>query len=372
MKIGILTFHNAHNYGAVLQAYALKKYLCKCGCDAKIINYENDYIKKRYDYKLSADIHVKDIFYPRKLIRKMVFCFQIPFMKSCWEKKCDYFNEFITNELIADSDNVNELILNGFDTYNYIIVGSDQVWSSNLTGGLDTMYLLDFTTNAVKCSYGASVSRGVLRDDELPIFKRCLGEFMFISVRENTLKKCIEERLNYPTSVVVDPTLLIDKADYCELMSKDLCEREPFIFAYFIADDTEMSISAKRISKKMGYKLIELHYYNRNFEKKDNYLADIGPREFLWYFNNAELIVTNSFHGIVFSVIFQKTFYAIYNNDARKDNLLCELGLEKRHKKIFNLDEDIDGINYEIVEKNLDKIRRSSYQYLYGIVSLED
>lgn len=363
MKVGILTFHNAHNYGAVLQAYALRTKLRQMGHDVHIINYCNDKIQKRYSDKLKLEISKRDIFFPthwKTIINKKL---QNNYAQDAWKKQCDSFKKFIDEILLENKTNqitVNDLEKMKIDAF---ICGSDQVWASWITGGLDPVYFLDFQTPAKKISYAASAPSDKISFDEQPYFKKCINLLDSVSAREEKLSSALANLCKRSIKTVVDPTLLLDANDYSNL-SSDSYEKEGYVFVYFVHENNTLMECAQKVALRLGKKLIELHYYLRKDLKGHNQLADLGPSEFLTYIKNADFVLTNSFHGTVFSIIYGKKFYSVYNTDSRKDNLLNNLQLQSRHIYSAN---DIDlnqQIDYEFVQKLLHSYRESSIDFL--------
>ncbi|MCD2346258.1 polysaccharide pyruvyl transferase family protein [Clostridium guangxiense] len=364
MKVGILTFHNAHNYGAVLQAYALKKKISDLGHDVKIVNYRNSNIDKRYERKLKVRISLSDFKHPKELKKKLSFKRNIPYMQPAWEKQNDNFNFFIYRYLLNSDSKV--VTIKDLEKANYdaLIVGSDQVWTSWITGGLDPVYLLNFKFNGRKISYAASLFGGKIEDNEKDIFRRCLHEFDYISVREDSLKKSITETCNCSATTVLDPTLLIDYKDYEKIKTKKMLCNKKYVFAYFVSESDEMMRCAEKIAKDSGLELLELHYYMQKKYESHNQIADIGPSEFLWYIENAEYVVTNSFHGTVFSILYEKNFYCVYEENARISNLLKALKLEKQHIVNYEQIHINENVIFTDVNIRLENFRHDSVEFL--------
>ncbi|MBR9647301.1 polysaccharide pyruvyl transferase family protein [Clostridium tyrobutyricum] len=363
MKVGILTFHNAHNYGAVLQAYALRTKLRKMGHDAHIINYCNKKIQNRYSDKLKLEVSKRDIVFPTHWIKMIGKKLQNDYAQDTWKKQCDSFNNFINEILLENhtnkikSDNLEKIEMDAF------ICGSDQVWASWITGGLDPVYFLDFQTSAKKISYAASMPSNKIPLKEQSYFKKCINLLDFVSVREEQVSITLNNLCNRSIKTVVDPTLLLDVNDYSNLLSAS-CEKEGYVFAYFVHEDNILMECAQKIASQLGKKLIELHYYLQKNLKGHNQRADFGPSEFLTYIKNADFVLTNSFHGTVFSVLYGKNFYSIYNNDSRKDNLLNNLKLKSRHIYSGDSIELNQEIDYESVYELLRWYRKSSIDFL--------
>lgn len=365
MKIGILTFHNAHNYGAVLQAYALKTLIKNMGYDVKIINYRNEALKKAYSPKLKINIAKRDLIFPTRWKNLIKQKMQNKFAQDEWSKQYLAFSKFINSVLLdGDTLEVTQTDLEK-ETFDYLICGSDQIWNTWITNGLDKVYFLDFKTNAKKISYAASMPCELVNKDksETKYLKDNISKFDYVSVREEELAKKLSKICKRSIEVTLDPSLLLDSEDYEKIELKTVFNKK-YIFVYLVSEDDKVLEIADKIGKKMNLEVIELHYYLQKRLKGHNQIADIGPSEFLTYIKNSEFVLTNSFHGTVFSILYKKNFYSIYSRDSRKDNLLNMLNLNSRHiysLENINLSDDID---YNKVYLELNKCRKNSIDFL--------
>ncbi len=344
MRVGVLTFHNAHNYGAVLQAYALKKVITRMGYKIQIINYCNKAIESQYPMILDTVDNQK---------------------QNDWIVKYRRFNEFINKYLLeGNTDIVDHLGLNetDFDCY---IVGSDQVWEPTLTGGLDSTYLLDWCINKLKISYAASKSEYRMDEETVKKFISKLKEFDYVSVREHSLSNWLE-KCGIKNDVVLDPTLLLDDTEY-DLITVDKVYGKPYVFVYYVNEDNGISKFAETIAKEKDLDIVEIHYYR---VQKDGIVqfSDSGPLEMLSLIKNADYIVTNSFHGVALSITYKKNFYAYYERDSRKDNLLKELEIEDRHVW-NNFSVNYSDVEYKKVETLLEEKRKKSIDFLKNALS---
>lgn len=373
MRLGILTFHYAHNYGAVLQAYALKKRLEDMVDDVRIVDYRNGTIAGAYGRKLPKrrifikTRHIEDI------IENIRWNREIGLMESAWLRQWDEFEEFIDNALLDGRAGFgSDQIAGELDGFDALIVGSDQIWNRGLTGGFDRMYFLDIPYEGKKIAYAASTSRKAIADYELEYFREVLPKFDALSTRESALAEELRREIGIDASWCVDPSLLIKMEDYDEIawQGHSMAER-PFIFAYFVMEDRELSDVAKKMAEKKGCGLKELHYYQREWMDSSYQFADIGPAKFLWYMKNAEVVCTNSFHGTALSIIYRKEFYCVYGSNARISNLLQDLALESRHVDMESVDKETNNkIDYEAVDVKLDIYISDSMNYLKGALGL--
>lgn len=362
-KIGILTFHNAHNYGAALQAYALKMKLKRMGHEAFVLNYRNKYIEKKYRRVLHVDFWKRDILPSRwgKVIREIRDIFYgLPEWQSQWQ----VFEEFIADNLL-DGDcrqlSLEEVAGKDCDVY---VLGSDQIWARELTHGMDPAYFGQFAPEKKKISYAASVPNGSIPENEKPYFKEYLQSLSDISVREEKLAEAVRELTGREVETVIDPTLLLEREDYEPLLFKEPLKQGDYVFAYFVVENEILSRCAKMAAKLLGCELVELHYKKTPQINGANMVFDAGPSEFLTYIRDAKMVLTNSFHGTVFSVLFRKKFYSVYKENGRISNLLGFLGLEERHitgETEISLNKEI---NYEESESLLETYRKRSEEFL--------
>ena len=337
-KIGILTFHNAHNYGAVLQAYALKTKLNRMGYKAKILNYQNPYIARLYRKGIHIDFWKRDIL-PSRWGKVFHEVGENLYGLKEWKNQWTSFEKFIGEKLLDGQEKkltLNDLAKERCDVY---ILGSDQIWARELTHGFDPAYFGQFAPGCKKISYAASVPNGSIPEAEQAYFEQALKSLAHISVREEKLARVVEKLTGKEVTTVVDPTLLLERADYEDLLYEEPLVKEKYIFAYFVVEDELLGKCAEMI-------------------------FDAGPREFLTYIRDAEMIFTNSFHGTVFSILFQKKFYSVYKENGRISNLLAFLNLEERHITAEDAMNYADGIDYTHVGDKLCNYRRQSVEYL--------
>lgn len=389
MRIGIITYWNStDNYGQQLQCYALQAYLKDLGHDAFLIRYtpkkeDNSVIHRLlFPVKWCADLLI-----PQRRKRKK----QIAESKEIWENvvlknKIRNFEDFRVNFLSQSSNvyhSISELRRNPPVAELYI-TGSDQVWNNPLSDFNTAGWYLDFgSKDTVRASYAASIGRTVT-DEEKPIFKVYLSKFNKISVRENkALDLCKSQGFN-DAIVVVDPTLLLNKSIYEKIYSDSLySDANPYIFIYIINI---------RTSKEIYWPQIESFANAHNLEVKSvsssGYLpaCDIIPNhvnimatipEWLELISRSTVVFTTSFHGIVFSILFHKPFYAILlNNEYAKGNdriatLLKELGLEDR---MVSKDSALEfctenNIDWDVVDKKLETVKAASMKFIDDVLS---
>lgn len=362
-KIGILTFHNAHNYGAVLQAYALKTKLNSMGYDVSVLNYRNKYIEKTYRKILHIDFWKRDVLPSRwgKVCREIRDVF---YGLTEWQRQWKVFENFITDNLLEGDGRqlaLEDLEKSNCDVY---VLGSDQIWAKELTHGFDSAYFGQFAPEKKKISYAASVPNGSIPENEKPYFKEYLNSLSHISVREEKLAEAVRKLTGREVETVIDPTLLLEREDYQELLYDKPLKQGDYVFAYFVVENEILSKCAKKAAESLGCELVELHYKKTPQIHGDNMIFDAGPREFLTYIRDAKLVLTNSFHGTVFSILFQKKFYSVYEENGRIENLLGFLNLSERHIKDTTEIALEQAIDYRKAEGRLAEYRQKSVEYL--------
>jgi len=325
MKVGILTFHRADNFGAVLQSYALQTYLQKQGYNVKIIDY------RCFDIECVYHLLNPQILFSNINLLKNIYLYikQFLFFKEKWHKVREYdkFRKLYLN-MTRPYFSIKEKL--SFDIY---ITGSDQVWNYRLLHGYNPIYFLNFPVEnqSKRVSYAVSSDVGAIDDFEK--YKNQLindlQKFNHISVREEQLKEALSRYIDYNICVCCDPTFLLEKEEYINL-SIDI-KRNNYIFVYHMAESTEASLIAEQLAKEHQLDIIEYHARFDNRCNKKRHLQHLGPREILGYINNAEYVITTSFHGLALSIILEKQFIVVnkYGN-VRLLNLLSKFNLQER------------------------------------------
>lgn len=307
MKIGILTFHNADNYGAVLQAYALQETLKKVYPDShiSIIDYRNTEIEKSYH----------PICKQKSFMANLLQFIYIPSII----KKHNVFNKFRHDYL--------NLGCCDFNSYDVIFYGSDQIWNVNLMNN-DLVY---FGSNfkGTKIAYGVSDGGELILSNTI---KLLLVDFKKIFCRESSLdEKLNSEKILTNRKSVCDPVFFFSKEKWLEFAEKP--NDSGYVLAYKISDNIDFDSDVVFLGEKLGKKVIQIVYVKgikRLFYKKQKFQAAISPQQFVGYFANADFILTTSFHGTAFSIIFEKPFYVL--SFAKRNERILDL------LKYFNME----------------------------------
>lgn len=360
MRIGILTFHRAENFGATLQAYALQHYVSQLGYDVRIIDYRCPAIEMAYD-----------IFNPRILFSRKnvaislnIYLNRFKNIKDRIRKKRN-FESFWVSHYQKTSPTTKICEDMGFDAY---IVGSDQVWNLHLTHGLDNMYFLSFPmkSDAKKISYAASSENdpnGLIWKNRDRVYQ-LLQSFDHISVREDFLKTELARIISSPISVCLDPTFLLNKSDY-QALSKRPMIRDKYVLVYHMTPSGDGVALAERIARAHSCKVVEIFGGYSNSKNREQCKSDLGPSEILGYIADAEVVITTSFHGLALSLILNKEFWIMnHSGNYRQRNLLRLLDLDDRLIQKYEdcpIDQSIDYIR---VSQALENATQSSKQFL--------
>lgn len=359
MKIGILTFHCAHNYGAVLQCYALQEVLNQFGHEVEVIDYRPQYLLEAYN------IFNKKRFISKKynfLLRKAIIEALILYTRI---KRYKAFNKFIINKLKLSPPINNKEIPSNYDIY---VMGSDQIWNPKITNGFDDIYFGQFLftkQNQKYITYAASMEAKCLSHQEVEFYKNRLKNFDAISVREKILAELLQPLCTSTIQSVIDPTLLVNSNIWNNIIQEPKIKKKKYVLVYQVRYNQNTIKIARNIAKQIGGVVIEVSS-SISLKKIIKSKQAVSPEEFLGYIKNAAFVITTSFHGTAFSIIFKRPFYCIQlndGNDTRSSSLLNSLGLSDRMISI-NENPKPDSIKYENVYKLLNNIRKQSFSFL--------
>lgn len=356
-KIGILTFHKAISYGAVLQAYALQNFLSELGIDNEIIDYKCEYMINRYQktFRRTGKNPLKDFLWSIKTA---------PGVKAGRKNTEVFANKFLK----MSKPYTKETIANAKDNYKAFITGSDQVWSPTCVG-FDPVYFLTFANSEQKYSYAASIAVKKYPENLKDEFAKRISDFQGYSVREKSGAEIVKELTGKNACVSIDPTLLLNSQAWDSIASDE--KREPYIFLFNVLKPNKLIDYAINLAEKKGLKILYLN--NRHPVKHEliEYLKPVTADEFIGLIKNAEYVCTNSFHGNAFSVIYGKKFVVetetATSTNIRSQELLEYLGLGDRILSSTHTP-DIDAeYDFDSVQKLLDEERKKSAEYLSSL-----
>ena len=372
-KIGLITFHSAYNFGSTLQAYATQKTIETLGYDCQIINYRMNEQKSYYSlYRTSygAKTFVKDLM-------------QLP-MHAERVARASGYEKFISKymNLTKEVSEPNDVYAM-YDQFDQIVSGSDQIWNKHANelhrAAWEYMYpylLKGFSGK--KISYASSTGN-MLDPAELRKVAAVVKDFSSISMREKTSAETFSKLLKRDIPVVLDPTLLFNRESWIDMLPVKKISGDPYIMYYSLCGikGYKAKIEAiKKLSQKRNMKVIlvtplaSTPFLGSNIEPHPEY----STIEFLNAIFNANMIVTDSYHGSLFSLNFNKDIYSICGqnvSDFRKTDIFKRVGLEDRLVK--SIDEvgirEFTPIDYDKVNTRLDEFRASSIKYLKDALS---
>ncbi len=351
--IGILTFHRASNYGAVLQAYAMQKVISDLGREAILIDYRCRAVEEGHRPWGLFKRHR----FPVVLLRCLVAA-----------RKDMVFGNFRRNRLkLSAQMSIDDLAVHR-DEYALFVAGSDQVWN-DVFSGMDPVYMLTFANNRQRYSYACSLGFDSFPEGTEELYREWLKGMQCISLRETKAVDLVRQ-LGYDSRVDLDPTLLLDRSSWKAFMKAPEV-REPYILVYTVNEDVYLLEAAKKLSAKTGTKIL----YLNNQYKKNREITRIRystPEEFVGWFAGAEYVFTNSFHGTAFAILFQKKLKVELETskkfNVRSRDLLMSCALTNCVLKGIEEEPEFDA-DWTEAERRLEAMRHSSMDYIRMIVS---
>lgn len=359
-KVGIITFHAAHNYGSSLQAYALQKTLSSMGYDCEIINFRTEAQKDQYT-PLTKRKGLKYV------VKNTYFLLNYSWRKA----KYDKFEEFIDTKLIKSPTEYSSLeqLYNSQLPYTHYISGSDQIWNT-APNDANMAYFLPFVKDAKRIAYAPSFGQlgNIKRKDEI---KKYLSDYDYISVRDNFGQDFVKELIGIKAPILLDPTMLFTKDKWLKIIDNKPLIDGNYIFFYTLFADRAMIKLVKNISDILNMPVVISNISNQYeiFSGFKKYTKS-GPLEFLNLVKNAKFVCTSSFHGTAFSILLHKPFIAINGEqDKRISTLLNMTGLnvcakstnENMTEKNIN---EILNISFDQSDANIEKERQKAIGYL--------
>lgn len=348
MRIGILTFHCAYNYGAMLQSYALQEFLLKEGYYVHILNYRPNYLASK-EPKIRLRTFITR--HPKRLIH---------WLFTWYSRSKKHFLVFKSFE-----DSYYQLMdFSCYKTLDCIIIGSDQVWNKKYNGNDPIWYGClseDFIDKKI-ITYAASAGNADINNIDIPEVIDYLKCISSILVRE----KCIQDKLkeySISSDLVLDPSLMANPSLWEKWYTP--IRTDNYIITYQAREDENVFRIAKSIAQQLDCKIITMDGYGSSFNSFSEHV-DASPDQFVSLIKNAKCVITTSFHGTAFSLITNTPFYTLKLNDGadgRATNLLEQVGLIDRliDKELTPIFSTIDFSNSDNV---LDHIRKESQTYL--------
>jgi hypothetical protein len=358
--IGILTFQDTTNYGAILQTYALNRKITSLGFENEVINYHCDYV---YENE-----------HPRKILqqRSLKGILRCIVTNRALKNRVRKFHEFSEKYIrISEREYDQSSIAQSNSVYDRFIVGSDQVWNLELNG-YDYTFFLDFVSNnAKKNSYATSFGyENIIGDIEKQ--KELLSQFFNLNVREQKGQQIIRKLTGLEADVVLDPTFLLAPSEWDEVASQKIFSQN-YIFVYLINRSKANFRFIRHFAKKHGCKVLYLHNYIKSQPGFVN-IRDASPEEFISYVKHAKFVFTGSYHCVCFSLIYHKqVFYTLENHTGRNSRLTYLLNLVHLEDRLL-LDGKVQNqtpIDYSSVNKIIEEQLHFSNRKLLTLLEEE-
>lgn len=353
MIIKTITCHDVYNVGASLQAYALSKYLTKLGHQVEIIDYKPDYLKH---YELWG---VRNPKYDKPVLREIYNILKLPGrVKGRMSKRKKSFDAFTKTYLpiTTKTYHSNDELKSGCIEADVFIAGSDQIWNTLFPNGKDPAFYMDFApSNAIRASYAASFATDTIADEyKKDVFQR-IKNIDFVSVREESAIKILEDLGIDNATHVMDPVFLLSKEEWETMLDKQISDEE-YLLIYDFDNNEKINNAAIELAKANGWKIYSV--FNNAVCDKSFYYA--GPLEFVSLIKNAQMVLSNSFHAVAFSVIFGVQF-VVYN---RHENI------NTRMRDLLNSLDISNGafIDYSNVNEKLAFHVQRSKNYLDNVI----
>lgn len=365
-RVGIATLHSAINYGVYLQAYAMQKKVEDFGYDAEIIHY----VKRTESVSSSGRMSKVKRLLLHPVKTKKIIDNKIMKAGSNFTGRSFSFSKFASKNfnltrLCNDMDDAEKIA----EKYDAVVCGSDQIWNPVHTD-CNPYYFLQFVPQEKRIAYAPSVACEEIPEKYLVPFRDYISSFSSISVRESSGAELVEKITGRKCVNTVDPTLLYDKNFWNGFALPERLVKEPYIFCYFLGGTEIHKKAIDRIEKETGKKVVLSPFDSEinNLKKGEKIYADIA--EFLALVRDADFVLTDSFHGVAFSVNFRKSFAAVKRADidagrhTRVNDFLRKISLADRIVSGENIDTfKFSEINYEQSEKVLQSWINSSEEY---------
>lgn len=354
MKIGIVTYHRSHNYGAMLQAVALQSVLTRLGHETHFIDYwpkhqsdiyrlwdSHEFCKLNLKGKLSYVIYFVYTLLP-KMLRRM------------------HFNRFCKDFIIPNCSSVET-------EFDIIFYGSDQIWRKQYWGlGYNPVYfgVNDFIAKK-HISYAASMGKLPTDKNEINEVVKLVKHLDVISVRESELKDMLEVNGIKNVKQTLDPTIILGREEWELMIHTFRSVKEPYLLLYDLQRDCFDKQLVERFASQYNLKVKEIVGVAEMMPTNNKHTTD-GPYEFLGLIRDASFVLTSSFHGLVFSIIFNRPFYVSFKeNGGRAESLLAKLSLSDRQLPCGQLLSSFGGeIDWKEVNLKLKKEVQESLNFL--------
>ena len=358
-NIGIITWHYYHGFGCALQAYALQEVLNSLGYDVQIINYRNFRNRHLCDSKWK-EIAKTYIAHVTKHIKLHFF--------NRYKYSFELFRDEYLNQTRRFDDDLSDL--SSFIKFNTVVCGSNQIWAPNV---FNPVYMADFVeADTSIISYSASIGLNYIPDELCDVYRKLLLRFHRISVRETKGNELLKTRCGIDSIVTLDPTFLLPLDRYIEI------EEEPcasglncgYIFCFFLNSDHDYASRVIEFNKNKHLKIVG---YSKKIDDSSwmEVHNEFGPREFLWITHNASYVFTDSYHGCIFALLYNKDFFAFKRfldtdeicQNSRIYQLDYYFGIANRILNERQIPRE-NYLDYSKINAAIEKLKSDSLKYL--------
>ena len=362
LQIKTITCHNVYNHGASLQEYALLQYLKNLGHQVETINYNPDYLSNHFNFFAVSNPK----FDGNLLVRSIYLLLKLPGRLLSLRRKYNFdkFSEkYIrsTKESFTSNQELKENIPEA-DVY---ICGSDQIWNSFFQNGKDPAFYLDFVPdNKLKISYAASFATETIEENIKPFVFEKVQRLDYVSVRESSGVSILKDLGFTNIKHVLDPVFLLDRRYWNDISSEKKVDK-PYILVYDADNNPSIKNFVLKMSKKNKWDIITI---SNRISYADKNLSSKGPDVFLSLIKNASFIVSNSFHAVAFSLIFEKQF-VVFNRaeqiNTRMNDIVNMLNIIETILPYESIQDKYEyTIDYDNVRPILQKYIKESKQFL--------
>ncbi len=361
-----MTFHIAHNFGAMLQAYALVTKINGLGFNCEILDYRFAYIDRWSGIRNRSDLSKEYGFLLGNLrFVKRYLKGEYRSIKPMRKK----FDNFMRKDILLSSEvyfTADEL---AYADYDVIVFGSDQIWNTDLTNGIAFEYLGKHFDNSITrlISYAASCGKDSLKPEWKNDFLPLLQRFQSLGIREKAFADFLCDEYGLPAQTVLDPVFLLEKAEWEQMVSNiNVSDNGPYLLVYAFQTEDDIYHLARKIATERGLKLVVISYKKEDKLNDMLQLTDAGPKDFVALIHNADFICTSSFHGMAFAILFEKNFYCMGHPlySQRNIDLLNMIGMRDR---LFTKETEIkkiDDCNYTHAREKLIALKKHSLKFL--------
>lgn len=369
-KVGTMTFHMAHNYGAMLQAYALPAAVKKLGCHCEVIDYRFPYIDRWARMERLPELVERCglvggyLRYGKRLLNGT-------YRKRTMQTKFSAFEQEIiptSKRIYRSKEALHDL------PYDAILFGSDQIWNSALIDGVAEEYVGGFPClpHTKKIAYAASCGKEDFQLESRQIYEEHIKSFSAISVREQAFRDTLVSR-GFEAECVLDPTLLLCAEEWKRCIPRKLRKTDgKYLLVYAFDEDERLYDAIRAFAAERELEIIAIAYQKKDSMHHMDVRTDCGPLEFLSLFANAQHVVTTSFHGTVFSVIFHKNFHCVPHPlyRERTDSLLKLLKLENHSAEQIDVLQE-PAVDWARTDAILERERNRAYGFLKNALGLD-